>query len=164
MVRRRPMADGYGTVERNIEMKITLVTVGKTADKDVESLVALYRGRIDRYASFDMLDTTDEKLAKHLERFDRVFLLDEHGREYRSVEFADFMDKQMNSGVKSIAFVVGGPFGFSDDVRAMATPAQNGGSIALSKMTFPHDLVRAIFLEQLYRAFSILKNEKYHHE
>jgi 23S rRNA (pseudouridine1915-N3)-methyltransferase len=140
-------------------MKITLVTVGKTQDKDVAALIADYSSRISRYCTFESMDTTDEKLAERLEKFDRVFLLDEKGREYRSVEFADFIGKQMNSGVKNIAFVVGGPFGFTAAVRAMAM-----GQMAVSKMTFPHDLVRAIFLEQLYRAFSILKNEKYHHE
>ncbi|MBX4209112.1 23S rRNA (pseudouridine(1915)-N(3))-methyltransferase RlmH [Candidatus Parcubacteria bacterium] len=140
-------------------MKIALVTVGKTQDESVAALVMEYSKRIGRYATFESADTTDEKLAERLEKYDRVFLLDEKGREYRSVEFADFIGKQMNSGVKSVAFAVGGPFGFSDEVRAIAD-----GSIALSKMTFPHDLVRAIFLEQLYRAFSILKNEKYHHE
>jgi 23S rRNA (pseudouridine1915-N3)-methyltransferase len=145
-------------------MKITLVTVGKTQDKDVAALIADYSSRINRYCTFESIDTTNEKLAERLEKFDRVFLLDEHGREYRSIEFADFIGKQMNSGVKNIAFVVGGPFGFTDIIRAMATPAKGGGQMALSKMTFPHDLIRAIFTEQLYRAFSILKNEKYHHE
>lgn len=144
-------------------MKISLVAVGKTQDKAVAELAADYSKRISRYTTFELIDTSDEKLAKTLEKFDRIFLLDERGREYRSVEFADLVQKQMNSGVKSIAFVVGGPFGFTPEVRALSA-ARAGTDIALSKMTFPHDLVRAIFLEQLYRAFSILKNEKYHHE
>ena len=165
-------------------MKISLVTVGKTENRDIAGVIAEYSQRINRYVTFDVLEVSDNgkddsKLVKALEKFDRVFLLDEHGREYRSTEFADFVGKQMNSGVKSVAFVVGGPFGFSDEVRAMATSQKNGGQntqnrqsgqdkrdghIALSLMTFPHDLVRAIFVEQLYRAFSILKHEKYHHE
>ncbi len=151
-------------------MKISLVAVGKTQNKDIAGVIAEYTGRIGRYANFDFIEiaddakTTESKLAKALGKFDRVFLLDERGREYRSVEFADFVQKQMNSGVKSVAFVVGGPFGFTDEIRALASPALGGGSIALSKMTFPHDLVRAIFVEQLYRAFSIIRNEKYHHE
>ncbi len=144
-------------------MKISLVAVGKTQTKDLQDTVLDYSKRINRYATFEIVETSDEKLAKILEKYDRVFLLDEKGREYRSVELADFVNKQMNSGVKAIAFVIGGPFGFTDEVRALAAPP-TGGTIALSKMTFPHDLVRAIFLEQLYRAFSILKNEKYHHE
>jgi 23S rRNA (pseudouridine1915-N3)-methyltransferase len=144
-------------------MKISLITIGKTQDKEVAGVIADYSARIARNVGFELVETTDDKLAKALDKFDRAFLLDEKGREYRSVEFADFVNRQMNSGVKSIAFVVGGPFGFSDEVRGHARVTA-GGSIALSKMTFPHDLVRAIFLEQLYRAFSILKNEKYHHE
>ncbi len=140
-------------------MKITLVVVGKTQTKDLQESVLDYSKRISRYCGFEMIDTSDEKLVKVLEKFDRVFLLDEKGKEYTSMEMSVFIDKQMNSGVKNIAFVVGGPFGFSEEVRAIAD-----SSLALSKMTFPHDLVRVIFLEQLYRAFSILKNEKYHHE
>ncbi|HVU06267.1 MAG TPA: 23S rRNA (pseudouridine(1915)-N(3))-methyltransferase RlmH [Candidatus Paceibacterota bacterium] len=140
-------------------MKISLVVVGKTQDPNVAALVADYSSRIDRYSGFDIVETTDDKLMKNLEKYDRIFLLDEKGRAYRSVEFADFIQKQLNAGIRSAVFVVGGPFGFSDEVRALAD-----GSIALSSMTFPHDLVRAIFLEQLYRAFTILRNEKYHHE
>lgn len=140
-------------------MKIALVTVGKTQTKDLQDSVADYSKRISRYAGFDMIETSEEKLAKTLEKLDRVFLLDEKGREYTSMEFSSFVEKQMNAGVKDICFVVGGPFGFTDEVRSLAD-----SSIALSKMTFPHDLVRVIFLEQLYRAFSIIRNEKYHHE
>lgn len=140
-------------------MKITLVTVGKTQTKELQDSVLDYTKRISRYSQFEFLDTSDEKLAKVLEKFDRIFLLDEKGREYTSVELSKFIEKQMNAGIKNIAFVVGGPFGFTEEVRTLAD-----SSIALSKLTFPHDLVRVIFLEQLYRAFSILKNEKYHHE
>jgi 23S rRNA (pseudouridine1915-N3)-methyltransferase len=140
-------------------MKISLVVVGKTQTKDLQESVLDYSKRISRYSGFDMIDTSDEKLAKTLDKFDRIFLLDEKGKEYTSMEFSGFIEKQLNAGVKNIAFVVGGPFGFSEEVRALAD-----SSLALSKMTFPHDLVRVIFLEQLYRAFSILRNEKYHHE
>jgi 23S rRNA (pseudouridine1915-N3)-methyltransferase len=140
-------------------MKISLVTVGKTETKALQDSVLEYTKRIQRYATFDFVEATEEKLEKTLEKFDRVYLLDEKAKEYTSVEFAGFVEKQLNMGLKSIAFAVGGPFGFSDKVRKLAF-----GEIALSKMTFPHDLVRVIFLEQLYRAFSILKNEKYHHE
>lgn len=140
-------------------MKISLVTVGKTETKALQESVAEYTKRINRYATFEFIDTSEEKLAKQLEKSDRVYLLDEKGREYTSVEMSQFLEKQLNAGFKSIAFVIGGPFGFSKEVREMSD-----GDIALSKMTFPHDLCRVIFLEQLYRAFSILKNEKYHHE
>ncbi|MDE2116654.1 MAG: 23S rRNA (pseudouridine(1915)-N(3))-methyltransferase RlmH [Patescibacteria group bacterium] len=144
-------------------MKITLVTVGKAPQATIREIVADYAGRIGRYVNFDFIETTEEKLAAVLGKHDRVFLLDERGTECRSVEFADIIERQLNSGVKSVAFTIGGPFGFADDVRAVAQ-AKRGGSIALSKMTFPHDLVRVIFLEQLYRAFTIIRNEKYHHE
>ncbi|HEU5114232.1 MAG TPA: 23S rRNA (pseudouridine(1915)-N(3))-methyltransferase RlmH [Candidatus Paceibacterota bacterium] len=140
-------------------MKIALVTVGKTETPEIRGLVEEYSKRVSRYAGFEMIETTEDKLARHLGKFDRVFLLDDRAREYRSIEFADFVGKIMNSGIKSAAFVVGGPFGFPEEAKTLAS-----GSVSLSKMTFPHDLVRAIFLEQLYRAFSILKNEKYHHE
>lgn len=144
-------------------MKISLVTVGKTQTKELQDSVLDYSKRISRYSQFEFVNTTDEKLVKNLEKFDRIFLLDEKGKEYTSVEFSGFIEKQMNAGIKNIAFVVGGPFGFSEEVRALAQ-SRSGAPIALSKMTFPHDLVRVIFLEQLYRAFTILKNEKYHHE
>lgn len=140
-------------------MKIALITVGKTNAKELQETIADYAKRINRYSPFEFIETSDEKLEKNLEKFERVFLLDEKGREYTSVEMSEFVEKQMNMGLKNIVFVVGGPFGFPQPVRDMADD-----TIALSKMTFPHDLVRVIFLEQLYRAFTILKNEKYHHE
>lgn len=140
-------------------MKIALVTIGKTNIKELQESIRDYSGRISRYSPFEFIETTDDKLEKTLEKFERVYLLDEKGREYRSMELAQFIEKQLNMGPKNIAFVVGGPFGFTQTVRDMAD-----GEIGLSKMTFPHDLVRVIFLEQLYRAFTILKNEKYHHE
>jgi 23S rRNA (pseudouridine1915-N3)-methyltransferase len=140
-------------------MKIALVTVGKTNIKELQDSIADYTKRIERYTAFEFIETSEEKLEKALDKFERVYLLDEKGKEYTSMEMSVFIDKQLNMGAKSLAFVVGGPFGFSDVVRALAD-----GTIALSKMTFPHDLVRVIFLEQLYRGFTILKNEKYHHE
>lgn len=140
-------------------MKIALIVVGKTQTKDLQDSVLDYSKRISRYSGFEMIEASDEKLVKVLDKYDRVFLLDEKGKEYTSMEFSGFIEKQMNAGVKDICFVVGGPFGFTEEVRALADT-----SLALSKMTFPHDLVRVIFLEQLYRAFTILKNEKYHHE
>lgn len=144
-------------------MKIALVTVGKTQVKELQESIQDYSKRISRYSPFEFIETTDEKLEKTLEKFERIYLLDEKGREYTSVELSQFIEKQLNMSPKNIAFVVGGPFGFTAEVRALAQ-SRSGAPIALSKMTFPHDLVRVIFLEQLYRAFTILKNEKYHHE
>lgn len=140
-------------------MKISLVTVGKTEGGELRDAIAEYQRRLSRYATFDIVETTDEKLEKTLEKYDRVFLLDDKGKEYSSMEFSAFLDKQMGGGFKAIAFVVGGPFGFGEAVRAQAH-----GLVSLSRMTFTHQFVRAIFLEQLYRAFTILRNEKYHHE
>lgn len=140
-------------------MKIVLITVGKTDGAELRDAITEYQNRLSRYAKFEIIETTDEKLAKALEKHDRVFLLDDKGKEYSSMEFSSFIDKQMTAGLKSVAFVVGGPFGFAQDIRDMAD-----GLISLSRMTFTHQFVRAVFLEQLYRAFTILKNEKYHHE
>jgi len=145
-------------MQQNNKMKITLVTVGKTESKELQVSIADYTKRISHYAKFEHLEVTEEKLLKSLENFDRIYLLDEIGQEYTSREFAAFIEKQQNQSFQSIAFVIGGPFGFKDEVRTRAN-----SSMTLSKMTFPHDLVRVIFLEQLYRAFTILKNEKYHH-
>ncbi len=140
-------------------MKLCLITVGKTHIKELEESIRDYSKRINRYHSFEFIETSDEKLEKTLEKFERVYLLDEKGYEYRSVDFAKFIDKHLVMGVKNIAFVIGGPYGFTETIRNTSD-----GEISLSKMTFPHDLVRVIFLEQLYRACTILKNEKYHHE
>lgn len=140
-------------------MKISLITVGKIDGAELRDAITEYQKRLSRYAVFEIIETVDEKLAKILEKHDRVFLLDDKGKEYSSMEFSVFIDKQMSAGLKSIAFVVGGPFGFTQDIRDMAD-----GLISLSRMTFTHQFVRAVFLEQLYRAFTILKNEKYHHE
>jgi 23S rRNA (pseudouridine1915-N3)-methyltransferase len=140
-------------------MKISLVTVGKTDGAELRDAITEYQKRLARYATFELVETTDEKLSKALEKHDRVFLLDDKGKEYSSMEFSKFLDQQMTAGLKSVAFVVGGPFGFAQDIRDMAD-----GLISLSRMTFTHQFVRAVFLEQLYRAFTILKNERYHHE
>jgi len=143
-------------------MKIVLIAVGKTHNKELAETIREYSGRIAHYSSFEFVEVAegkDDKLVNALDQFDRVFLLDEKGKELTSKELSVFIEKQLNAGLQKITFVVGGPFGFSPEVRAIAD-----SSIALSKMTFPHDLVRVIFLEQLYRAFTILKNEKYHHE
>ena len=89
---------------------------------------------------------------------DRLILLDEHGQEMNSVIFSEFLQKQMNSGIKRLVLVIGGPYGFSEAIYKKAT-----GKLALSKMTFSHQMVRLFVIEQLYRGFTILKNEPYHH-
>ena len=100
-----------------------------------------------------------EAILRLINDSDHVALLDEHGAELRSIEFADLIQRRMSSGVKRLVFVIGGPYGFSDAVYS-----RSNSKLSLSKMTFSHQIVRAIFTEQLYRAFTILKNEPYHHE
>ena len=98
-------------------------------------------------------------ILKNLNPTDKVVLLDEKGKEYRSVEFAKHLQQHMNSGVKRLVFIIGGPYGFSPELYAKAQE-----KLALSKMTFSHQMIRPFFVEQLYRAMTILKNEPYHHE
>lgn len=100
-----------------------------------------------------------ELILKRLRPSDCVVLLDEHGREFTSVGFADYLQRQMNAGVRELVFVVGGAFGFSNEVYAVAS-----GKISLSQMTFNHQMVRLFFVEQLYRAFTIIRHEKYHNQ
>ncbi len=157
-------------------MNIELVVVGKTDLKEVEALVAMYSKRLNHYVKFAITILPDvrntrklsESEQKRLEgeailhliaESDYLMLLDEHGAEMRSIEFAELLQRRMSSGVKRLVFVIGGPYGFSDRVYQRAN-----GKLSLSKMTFSHQIVRAIFTEQLYRAFTILKNEPYHHE
>jgi len=100
-----------------------------------------------------------EAILKYIETSDLVFLLDENGTSYSSIGFAEFIQKKMNSGIKNLIFIIGGPYGFSDEMYSRAN-----GKLALSAMTFSHQMVRVFFIEQLYRAFTILKNEPYHHQ
>ena len=156
-------------------MKLTLITVGKTDVPWVREGLQLYAGRLQHYARFEIREIPELKnvgalseeqikvkegaiILKEAEGTDMI-LLDEHGREYRSLEFAKELQNRMNRGGKDISFVVGGAYGFSQDVYGKAA-----GKISLSKMTFSHQMVRAIFAEQLYRAFTIIKGEPYHHE
>lgn len=157
-------------------MNIELIVVGKTDMKEVEALVTMYSKRLNHYVRFAITTIADVRNTKKLSEgeqkrlegeailrllapSDYVMLLDEHGAELRSIEFADLIEKRMSAGIKRLVFIIGGPYGFSDAVYARAN-----GKLSLSKMTFSHQIVRAIFLEQLYRAFTILKNEPYHHE
>ena len=157
-------------------MNIELIVVGKTDMKEVEALVAMYSKRLNHYVRFSITTIADvrntrklseaeqkrlegEAILRLINDSDHVALLDEHGAELRSIEFADLIQRRMSSGVKRLVFVIGGPYGFSDAVYS-----RSNSKLSLSKMTFSHQIVRAIFTEQLYRAFTILKNEPYHHE
>ena len=157
-------------------MNIELIVVGKTDSKEVNALVENYTKRINFYNRFNITYIPDVKNTKSLSEAqqktsegeaimrlldpsDRVVLLDEKGSEFRSVEYADWLPKRLNSGVKRLVFIIGGPYGFSPEIYSRANE-----KISLSKMTFSHQIIRAIFTEQLYRAFSILHNSPYHHE
>ena len=157
-------------------MNIELIVVGKTDMKEVEALVAMYTKRLNHYVKFAITTLADVRNTKNLSAAeqkrmegeailrlvtdsDHLMLLDEHGLELRSIEFADLLQKRMSAGTKRLVFVIGGPYGLSDAVYQRAN-----SKLSLSKMTFSHQIVRAIFTEQLYRAFTILKNEPYHHE
>jgi 23S rRNA (pseudouridine1915-N3)-methyltransferase len=157
-------------------MNIELVVVGKTDMKEVEALVTQYTKRLNHYVKFAITTIADVRNTKKLSEAEQkrlegeaimrvindsdfVMLLDEHGAELRSIEFADLLQRRMLAGTKRLIFVIGGPYGFSEAVYQRAN-----SKLSLSKMTFSHQIVRAIFTEQLYRAFTILKNEPYHHE
>ena len=157
-------------------MKIKLIVLGKTNAKYLLEGEKEYENRLKHYTKFEEIIIPDIKqtgkwsenelkkkegqmvLAK-LENSDHVILLDDKGKSYSSVEFANFLQQKMNRSLKSLVFVVGGAFGFSDEVYQRAN-----SKLSLSKMTFSHQMVRLIFKEQLYRGFSILRGEKYHHE
>ena len=157
-------------------MNIELVVVGQTDSKEVEALVEMYAKRVNRYCRFSITTLADvrntrnmapsrqkqlegEAILKMVGDGDCLTLMDERGSQYTSIEFSQWLQKRMLSGVKRLVLVIGGPYGFSDEVYARADQ-----KISLSKMTFSHQIVRAIFAEQLYRAFTILHNEPYHHE
>lgn len=157
-------------------MKITLAVIGKTEVGFVKQGIDEYVKRLQHYVQFNIQYISDVKgtrnmseaqqkvaegraLLAALDTSDHVVLLDEHGTERTSVEYSQWLQRRLASGCKRLVFVVGGPYGFSDDVYQRANE-----KISLSKMTFPHELVRLIFVEQLYRAFTILRNEPYHHE
>lgn len=157
-------------------MNIKLLAVGKTDDNNLQKLIDEYVKRLSFYVKFDLEIIPDIKNAKNLSvvqqkekegelllakvsSSDWLILLDEKGKTFTSMQFADFLQKRMNSGIKNLLFVIGGPYGFSDAVYARAN-----GKISLSSMTFSHQMVRLFFIEQLYRGYTILRNEPYHHE
>ncbi len=157
-------------------MKIKVLAIGKTDDKNLQILINSYENRLKHYIKFEIEIIPDIKNAKNLSEeqqkgkegelilkkvltTDNLVLLDEKGYEFRSMEFSRFLQKKMNSGIKQMVLVIGGPYGFSEKVYQKAI-----GKISLSKMTFSHQMIRLFVVEQIYRAFTILKNEPYHHE
>ena len=157
-------------------MKITLLPVGKT-DKDwVKQGLDIYLARLRHYIPFNIIEIAElrntsslsreqikdkegELILKTLKPTDDVMLLDERGKEYSSVEFARLLQDKINYAGKDIVFIIGGAYGFSEAVYQRAN-----GKMSLSRMTFSHQMVRAIFAEQIYRAFTIIRGEPYHHE
>ena len=156
-------------------MKITLLVVGKTTDSRLFSLMEDYISRLKHYVPFELVVVPDLKNTKALSeeqiktaegeailRFVTpsmdVVLLDEHGREFRSIEYAEWLQKKMGSG-KDLTLIIGGPYGFSEAVYARAN-----GKVSFSKMTFSHQMIRLMAVEQIYRGMTILRGEPYHHE
>lgn len=156
-------------------MNIKLLAIGKTDNKALQTLMDDYLKRLSFYIKFDLEVIPDIRNVKNLSEAqqkekegelilskltptDQLILLDENGKSFSSEGFADELQKKMNSGIKTLVFVIGGPYGFSDAVYSKAQ-----GKISLSAMTFSHQMVRLFFIEQVYRAFTILRNEPYHH-
>lgn len=157
-------------------MKIKLLAIGKTDNENLIKLIDTYQNRLKHYVKFELQLLPDIKnvknlsekqqkekegeiLLKQLQPTDQLILLDEKGNDFRSKEFANYLQKKMNSGIKQLVFVIGGPYGFSNAVYQKAQ-----GKVSFSKMTFSHQMIRLFVVEQIYRAFTILKNEPYHHE
>ncbi|MBN1651602.1 MAG: 23S rRNA (pseudouridine(1915)-N(3))-methyltransferase RlmH [Bacteroidales bacterium] len=157
-------------------MDIKLILLGKTEESYLQEGILKYSKRLKHYISFSELvipalkntktlsiqeikQKEGELLLAKLKPTDTLVLLDENGTMFSSMEFSDFLQKQMNQSVRSLVFVVGGPYGFSQDAYQRANH-----KLSLSKMTFSHQMIRLLFIEQIYRAFTILNNEPYHHE
>lgn len=157
-------------------MKISVICVGKTDEKYLIEGIENYLKRLKFYINIKLVIIPDIKNSKNLSQKqqkekeaelilkqinagDVVFLLDERGQEYRSIEFSSFLEKKMLASTQHLIFIIGGPYGFDTSVEQ-----RSDGKLSLSKMTFSHQMIRLFFIEQLYRALSILKNEPYHHE
>lgn len=157
-------------------MKIKLLAIGKTDEKALQQLIDKYQARLKHYINFELDIIPDIKnsknlsekqqkekegdlLLKKIQTSDYVVLLDENGKEFNSVQFANYLQKKMNSGYKQLIFIIGGPYGFSEAIYK-----RSNEKVALSKMTFSHQMVRLFVVEQIYRGFTILKNEPYHHQ
>jgi len=156
-------------------MKIKLLVVGKTDNGHLLQLISDYVKRLQHYVNFELDTVPDVKNVKNLSEAqqmekegdailkklattDVLILLDEKGKAFSSLDFSEFLQKKMNAGLKQLVFVVGGPYGFSEQIHKKAQ-----GTLSLSRMTFSHQMVRLFFVEQLYRAFTILRKEPYHH-
>ena len=157
-------------------MQIKLIAIGKTDDKQLLQLIEQYQKRLKHYVKFELDIIPDIKnvknlsekqqkekegdlILKKLSSTDVLVLLDENGKQFSSVEFSNYLQKKMNAGIKQLVFVIGGPYGFSETVYQKAQ-----GKVSLSKMTFSHQMIRLFVVEQIYRGFTILKNEPYHHQ
>ncbi|CAI8168353.1 MAG: Ribosomal RNA large subunit methyltransferase H [Polaribacter sp. SA4-10] len=157
-------------------MKIKLLSIGKTDNKELIKLIDEYQNRLKYYIKFDMEIIPDiknikkisiiqqkkmegELILSKLKNTDQMILLDDKGKDFTSIQFSKYLQKKMNSGIKQLVLVVGGPYGFSEAVYEKAID-----KVSLSKMTFSHQMVRLFIVEQLYRGYTILKNEPYHHE
>ncbi len=157
-------------------MNIKLLAIGKTDNKALQQLMDDYMKRLSFYIKFELEVIPDIKNAKNMSEAqqkekegeiilsklsptDQLILLDENGKTFSSVGFSEELQKKMNSGIKTLVFVIGGPYGFSKEVYDKAQ-----GKISLSAMTFSHQMVRLFFIEQVYRAFTILRGEPYHHQ
>ena len=157
-------------------MKIKLLAIGKTDNKNLIQLIDEYQNRLKHYIKFELEIIPDIKNAKNLsetqqkekegslilsklQNTDQLSLLDDKGKDFTSIQFSKYLQKKMNSGLKQLVLVIGGPYGFSEAVYKKAQ-----GKISLSKMTFSHQMIRLFIVEQIYRGFTILRNEPYHHE
>jgi len=157
-------------------VNIKLIAVGKTDNPALQQLISTYEKRLSYYINFELQLLADIKNSKSLseeqqkikegelilsyvEPSHHLILLDERGKEYTSIAFADELQKKMNTGIKQLTFVIGGPYGFSQAIYQRAN-----SKLSLSKLTFSHQMIRLFFVEQLYRAFTILRNEPYHHQ
>lgn len=157
-------------------MKIELAVIGKTSIGYLKQGIDEYIKRLKHYVPFEIKYIDDIKNTKNisedqqkrtegakilslLDKSDFVVLLDEHGKEYTSIQYSSYIQKRLLSGVKKVVFVIGGPYGFSQEVYDRAND-----KISFSKMTFNHEMIRLIFTEQLYRAYTIINHEPYHHE
>lgn len=157
-------------------MTIKLLAIGKTDSTHLQELITEYEQRLKHYIKFELEIIPDiknvknlsevqqkekegEAILKRLQPTDVLILLDEHGKQHTSIEFSTYLQKKMNAGIKRMVIVIGGPYGFGEEIYKKAQ-----GKLSLSKMTFSHQMVRLFIVEQIYRAFTILKNEPYHHQ
>ncbi len=163
-------------LDETSKMKIKLLAIGKTDNKNLIALIDEYQNRLKHYIKFELEIIPDIKNVKNLsevqqkekegklilsklQNTDQLVLLDDKGNAYSSIQFSQYLQKKMNSGIKQLVIVIGGPYGFSEAVYK-----KSSGKVSLSKMTFSHQMIRLFIVEQLYRGFTILKNEPYHHE